>query len=160
MKTTLIAAGALIATTLTGLPEASAKDVNFGLTIAGKNGVIQISGPGHNNGRGYGRKGQSYGYQGYRPYQTAPGYGRRQTYPGPYYGRHDRRRRHCMNPNEIRHWLRYQGWQGFRVKKLTSGIAVIHSHRNGMRYRLKINRCSGEMLKVKPIGGYGPRGYY
>jgi hypothetical protein len=162
MKTALIAAGALIATTVTGLPDASAKDLKLGLTIGGPDGYIHISGPGPNNGRGYGRKGHGYGkgYQGYKHYRNAPSYGYRQTYPGPFYGRHDRRRRHCMNPNEIRHWLRYQGWHGFRIRKLTSHIAVIHSHRHGMRYRLKINRCSGEMLKVKPIGGYGPRGYY
>ena len=158
MKTALIAAGALLATSLTGLPEASAKDLNFGLTIAGKNGVIQISGPGPNHGPKY--RGNGYGYQGYKPYRNAPGYGHRRNRHGPNYGRHNRRHRYCMSPNEIRQWLRYQGWHGFRLKKLTSGIAVIHSHRHGMRYRLKINRCSGEMLKVKPIGGYGHRGYF
>lgn len=151
MKTAFIAAGALIATTLTGLPEASAKDLNFGLTITGENGHIQISGPGHHKG---------HGYRGYKPHRNAPGYGYRRTYPGPHFRHHNRKRRHCMNPHEIRNWLRYQGWHGFRVKKLTSGIAVIHSHRNGARYRLKVNRCTGELLRVKPIGGYGPRGYY
>jgi hypothetical protein len=31
-----------------------------------------------------------------------------------------------------------------------------------MRYRLKLNRCTGEMIRVKPLGGYGygPRGYF
>ena len=71
MKTALIAAGALLATSLTGLPEASAKDLNFGLTIAGKNGVIQIKGPGQNHGPKY----RGNGYQGYKPYRNAPGYG-------------------------------------------------------------------------------------
>lgn len=162
MKTALIAAGALIATTLTGLPDASAKGLNFGLTLAGQNGVIQISGPGPNHGSKFGNKGYGYGNRGFRPGQNGygPGYGYRQRYRGQFTQQYDRRRRDCMNPNEIRHMLRYQGWQGFRVRKLTPGIAIIHSHRRGMLYRIKLNRCTGEMIRVKPLGGYGPRGYY
>jgi hypothetical protein len=29
-----------------------------------------------------------------------------------------------------------------------------------MRYRLKLNRCTGEMIRVKPLGGFGVHGYY
>ena len=159
MKKALIIAGALVASTLAGTVDASAKDMKLGLTIAGPNGYIQISGPGPHHGSKHGHRG--YGYKGYKPYRGGPGYGYRQPRPGQFYGHRNWRRSRCMQPNEIRHMLRYQGWHGFRVKKLTPGIAIIHSNRHGMRYRLKLNRCTGEMIRVKPLGGgYGPRGYY
>jgi hypothetical protein len=158
MYRALIAAGALVAATLTGLPDASAKGQNFGLTIAGKNGVIQISGPGPNHGPKHGGKGYGGSNQGYKPYQYGPGYGYKKTYRGRFNRRHDWKRRYCMSPNEIRHMLRYQGWHGFRVRKLTPTIAIIHSNRHGMRYRLKLNRCTGEMIRVKPLGGFGGYG--
>lgn len=158
MTKALIIAGALVASTLAGLPDASAKDMNLGLTIAGANGFIHISGPGpkqKHGGKSHGYGNQSYGYQGY-------------GYQKPYRGRRNLRRGrahgYCMYPNQIRHMLRYQGWHGFRVRKLTPAIAIIHSNRHGMRYRIKLNRCSGEIIRVKPLGGfgygYGPRGYY
>ncbi len=171
MKTALIAAGALLATTLTGLPDASAKDLKLGLTIGGPDGFIHISGPGPKHHSKHGSKGYGYGGQGYNPYQKGygnyPGYGRGYGNNNPYRGQNNvqRGRAHgyCMYPREIRRMLRHQGWQGFRIKKLTSGIAVIHSNRHGMPYRLKIDRCTGQILKAKPkggYGGYGPRGYY
>lgn len=168
MKTALIAAGVLVASTLTGL-DASAKGLDFGLTIAGQNGFIQISGPGPNHGSKNGNKG--HGYKGYNPNQYSygykPGYGQGYGYHNPYRSQYNVRRGRaqgfCMYPNEIRRMLRYQGWHGFRVKKLTHAIAIIHTSRHGMRYRLKLNRCTGEMIRVKPLGGgygYGPRGYF
>jgi hypothetical protein len=153
MTKALIIAGALVASTLAGLPDASAKNMNLGLTIAGANGFIQISGPGPNHRPKHRGKGQGYGNQGY-------------GYQNPYQGRRNlqrgRARGYCMYPNEIRHMLRYRGWHGFRVRKLTSAIAIIHSNRHGMRYRIKLNRCTGEIIRVKPLGGYGyePRGYF
>jgi hypothetical protein len=165
MNKALIIAGALAASTLAGLPDASAKDMTFGLTIAGANGFIQISGPGPNHKPKHGGKSLGYGYQGYKPYRNGYGYGRGYGYRNPYQGHHNLRRGrahgYCMYPNEIRRMLRYQGWHGFRVRKLTPSIAVIHSNRHGMRYRLKLNRCTGEMIRVKPLGGgFGPYGYY
>ena len=165
MNKALIIAGALAASTLAGLPDASAKDMTLGLTIAGANGFIQISGPGPYHKPKHGGKSLGYGYQGYKPYQNGYGYGRGYGYRNPYQGHHNLRRGrahgYCMYPNEIRRMLRYQGWHGFRVRKLTPSIAIIHSNRHGMRYRLKLNRCTGEMIRVKPLGGgFGPYGYY
>jgi hypothetical protein len=162
MKKALIIAGALVAASFAGLPEASAKDMNLGLTIGGPNGFIQISEPGPHNGPKYGNKG--HGYQGYKPYQGGPGYGPgygyKQPHPGQFNRNHNRWRQHCMSPKQMRHMLRYQGWHGFKIKKLASGVAIIHSHRHGMRYRIKLNRCTGEMIKVKPIGRFGYYGNY
>jgi hypothetical protein len=160
MTKALIIAGALVASTLAGLPDASAKNMNLGLTIAGANGFIQISGPGPNHKPKHGGKSQGYGYQGHKPYQN--GYGQGYGYQNPYRGyrnlRRGRAQGYCMYPNQIRRMLRYQGWHGFRVRKLTPSIAIIHTNRNGMRYRLKLNRCTGEMIRVKPLGGFGGYG--
>lgn len=160
MKKALIIAGALVAASFTGLPEASAKDMNLGLTIGGPNGFIQISGPGPNHGPKYGNKG--YGYQGYKPYQGGHGYGQgyKQPYQGQHRRNHNRWRRNCMRPKQLRHMLRYQGWHGFHLKKIIPGTAVIHSNRHGMRYRLKVNTCTGELIHVKPIGGFRHQRYY
>ena len=167
MKTALIAAAALAAATFANPADASAKGVNFGLTIAGQDGVIQIGGKGKNHGSKYGNKkygsgynNYGYGNRGYNRHRNDNGYGYRQPNRGGYNLQRDRVRGYCMYPNEIRRMLRYQGWQGFRVRKLTPQIAIIHSNRNGMRYRLKLNRCTGEMIRVKPLGGYGAYGYY
>jgi len=161
MNKALIIAGALAASTLAGLPDASAKNMNLGLTIAGANGFIHISGPGPK--QKHGGKSHGYGNQGYKPYQNGygQGYGDRNPYQSHRNLRRGRARGYCMYPNEIRRMLRYQGWHGFRVRKLTPSIAIIHSNRHGMRYRLKLNRCTGEMIRVKPLGGgFGPYGYY
>jgi hypothetical protein len=183
MNTAFIAAGALLASTLAGLSGVSAQNAGFGFTLAGPNGSIQISAPGKNHGgkkqgkkaHGYGQgsgygqgygSGYGYGYgQGYRPgYGSGYGYGYGNGYGQPKNGNFNLRRAraqgYCLYPNEIRRRLRQQGWYGFNVKKLKPRIAIVKSSSRGVRYRLKIDRCSGQILKAKPVGGYGGYGGY
>jgi len=178
MKITLIAAGALAAATFAAAPEASAKDLQFGLTIGGPNGYIQISGPGPNNGakyqikshknyrygngNGYGY-GQGYGYGGGYGYGHGGGYGQGynrgngygRAHNGNFNLRRARAKGYCLYPNEIRRRLRHQGWNGFNVKKIKPRVAIVKSSYYGARYRLKVDRCTGQILKAKAIGGYG-----
>lgn len=171
MKTAILAAGALAVATLTGAESASAKDAHFSLTLGSPGATLSISSPGTAyNAHGYKGQGYGYGYNpytyGYNPYNYGYGY----PYGGPRYGygngykyhpkkKHRGRghrpyRRHCMSPREIRWMLKSHGWYGFRLKKLTSNIAVVYSHRHGQRYRIKIDRCTRDILKVSPKGGY------
>ena len=177
IKTAFIAAGALLASTLAGLPDASANSSGFGLTIAGPNGAIQIGGPGKNHRHKKGKKApgynKGYGYgQGYGPgygrgygpgYGYGRGYGYGQRYDRPYPGylnlRQARAQGYCMYPREIRRKLRRNGWRGFNVIKLKPAVAIVRSWRYGTRYRLKVNRCNGTVLKAKPLGGGGYGGY-
>jgi hypothetical protein len=176
MKITLIAAGALAAATFAAAPEASAKSLQFGLTIGGQNGYIQISGPGPNNGaksrtkshknyrygngNGYGYGyGQGYGYGGGygggygQGYNRGNGYG--QAHNGNFNLKRARAKGYCLYPNEIRRRLRRQGWNGFNIKKIKPRFTIVKSSYYGARYRLKIDRCTGQILKAKAIGGHG-----
>lgn len=162
MKTALLAAGALAIASLSGAPEASAKDINLSLSIGGPGGAITISGPGpRHHGYGGGHKGgHKGGYKG--GYNTKPywhGYNRPYGHGGRGYGkrynwRHRPYARHCMTPRDIRWMLRNHGWRGFRLDKLTSGIAVGYAFRDGYRYRIKIDRCSWAIIKASPRGGF------
>lgn len=163
MKTAIIAAGALAAATLAAAPEASAKGLNFGLTIGGPEGYISISAPGkgygstykaksnkhYNHGNGYGPGyGSGYG-NGY-----GSGYGYGQRHNKHFNLRRARAQGYCLYPNEIRRRLRHQGWQGFKIKKVKPRIAIVKSRYHGTPYRLKVDRCTGQILKAKALGGY------
>lgn len=170
MKTALIAAGILTAATFTTTPEATAKDLQFGLTIGGPNGYLQISAPGKGHGSKHKTKsnkhysqgyGNSYGYGGGYGYGQNQGYGRGYGYGRPHGGQFNLKRArangYCMYPNDIRRNLRQQGWHGFQVKKVEQRFAIVKSRYHGARYRLKVDRCTGQVLKAKALGGY--RGY-
>ncbi|MDA7948308.1 MAG: hypothetical protein MPJ78_12630 [Hyphomicrobiaceae bacterium] len=153
-----VAAGALAALTAVSSP-AMAKDHNFSLTIGGPEGYITIGGAGRHKGPEYG----SYSYGGNYQY-PAPGYGYGYGY-GQGYGklfnlREARAYGHCMTPRQIRRKLRYEGWRGFNVVKMMPRIAVVRSYRHGTPYRLKVDRCNGQILKAKPKGGYPHGGYW
>ncbi len=148
MKTTAIALGlatsiaALI--TLTAAAPASAKTVDFSLSIGGPNGTLSI------DTVGYGKK-RKYGYsKGYGHKYGKKGYG----YP---YGSLAQARAYgyCLYPDQIRHKLRNRGWRGFNVVKVGPYNAVVRSHRYGAPYRLKVDRCTGRVVSKKPLYGYG-----
>jgi len=81
MKIALIAAGALAAATFATAPEASAKGLQFGLTIGGPDGYLQISGPGKNHGSSYrGKSNKNYNYGGGYGYGNGYGYGHKKGY--------------------------------------------------------------------------------
>lgn len=169
MKTAILAAGALAIATLSGAATATAKDVNFSLTLGGPGGALNISSPGtayntygskwqgNGYGYGYGYNPYNYGYgYNYNPYR-GPGYGYdygyhpKKKHRGRGYRKH---RRYCLAPREIRWMLKSQGWYGFNLNKLTPKIAIVYSHRHGQRYRIKIDRCKQAIIKVSPRGGY------
>lgn len=64
---------------------------------------------------------------------------------------------HCLYPKQIRHKLSYQGWHGFDVQKLYRDYAIVCSYRHGKPYELKVDRCSGEVYRARPL--YASRGY-
>jgi len=62
---------------------------------------------------------------------------------------------YCLYPQQIRGKLAHYGWRGFDVVRLGSQYAYVCSYRHGKPYELKVDRCSGEVYKAKPLYGYG-----
>ncbi len=132
MKMTLIAATAFAAATMAGAPHASAKDFNYALTIAGPNGYVRIGTQGGKPGHGYdGPRGGRYHARPYDWYLP-----------------------HCLGPRQIQRRLRRHGWRDFHVVDVRKRALIVKAkRRGGPRYRLKIDRCNGEILKARLIGG-------
>ena len=145
MMKTLIAAGALAIATIAPLNAAEAKDGRFSLTIGGPNGFVHIGDPGPRyKGPVGGPKHFGPGKGGYGP----RGYGVR----GPRaYGP-------CLYPRQIRRKLRRQGWFGIHAVEIRPNAFKARAHRpNGMLFKLKVDRCSGHIIRAKPaFAGYGP----
>jgi len=140
MKMTLIAATAFAAAAMAAGPQASAEDFNYGLTIAGPNGYLQI---GTRDGK--------------------PGYGHDAPYRGRYHALpYDWHMPRCLGPRQIQRRLRRHGWRDFHVVDVRKHALIVKAkRRGGPRYRLKIDRCNGVILKAKLIGGHHdhhPRG--
>jgi len=132
MKMTLIAATAFAAAAMAGAPQASAKDSYYGLTIGGPNGYLQI-----------GTKSGKYGY-GY----DVPHGGRDRARP------YDWQMPRCLGPRQIQRRLRRHGWRDFHVVDVRKHALIVKAkRRGGPRFRLKIDRCNGVILKAKLIGG-------
>lgn len=74
----------------------------------------------------------------------------------------------CTPRHVIRDRLYREGWHDFREIDLRRGVAVVEARRpNGLPYRLKIDRCSGDVVAAYPLAptprgpyAYGPRRYY
>ncbi|HRD75551.1 MAG TPA: hypothetical protein PK264_06380 [Hyphomicrobiaceae bacterium] len=85
--------------------------------------------------------------------------------------RHDDGYGRCVPSESIRVRLMNEGWSDFRGIRLRDDIAVLEARRpSGQLFRLKIDRCSGQILnalQVEPgaapyaygAPGYGPPGY-
>jgi len=168
MKIALIAAGALTAATFANSSDASASSTNFALTVGGPQGFVQISAPGKHHGPKYykkkAKKRAKKNRRAWKKYNRnrypAPRYGYGYGYGAPYVAAPVRAYGYCKSPYQIRQKLRRHGWYGNSVIKLTPRFAVMRSHRYGMPYRLKVQRCTGYVAKVTPIGGYIPGRYY
>lgn len=132
MKMTLIAATAFAAATMAAGPQALAKDFSYGVTIAGPNGYLQI------------------GTQGGKP-----GYGYDVPYGGRYHAApYDWNLPRCLGPRQIQRRLRRHGWRDFHVVDVRKHALIVKAKRDGgPRYRLKIDRCNGAILKAELIGG-------
>lgn len=63
--------------------------------------------------------------------------------------------RGCASRQTVRRRLQSAGWHDFEDARATGGIAVVEArHDTGRRYRLSIDRCSGEVVDAKPLGGH------
>ncbi|MEQ1615140.1 MAG: hypothetical protein ABL904_20515, partial [Hyphomicrobiaceae bacterium] len=59
----------------------------------------------------------------------------------------------CLPHQEIRRTLMDDGWRDFRDLEFRGDIAVVHARRpNGQPYALKIDRCSGDIVRARPLG--------
>ncbi|MFN3743740.1 MAG: hypothetical protein ACK4TL_03450 [Hyphomicrobiaceae bacterium] len=74
----------------------------------------------------------------------------------------------CTPRHVIRDRLFRQGWQDFEEIDVRRDVTIVVARRpNGLPYRLKIDRCTGDVVSARPLapvpGGpyaYGPRRYY
>ena len=73
----------------------------------------------------------------------------------------------CTPRHVIRDRLLREGWHDFHEIDVRNSVAVVEARRpNGLPYRLKIDRCSGDVVSARPLGpvpgpyAYGPRRYY
>lgn len=66
----------------------------------------------------------------------------------------------CLYPQQIRRKLAHYGWHGFDVVKLRHNTALICSYRHGKPYELKVDRCTGEIYRTRPLYGGGYRNGY
>jgi hypothetical protein len=66
----------------------------------------------------------------------------------------------CLPRREIRRRLHDQGWHGFHdIEILRSSARVSAQRSNGDLFRLKVDRCSGEVLRADAIDGRDPGPY-
>lgn len=101
-------------------------------------------------------------YRSYEPHVPVP---RERVYRDeredydPRYARQDNRdtrtARGCPSKDEISRRLERDGWGGFQNPQvLDRNVATIDAQRpNGRPYRLEVDRCSGEILALRPIEG-------
>jgi hypothetical protein len=63
----------------------------------------------------------------------------------------------CVPRHEVKHRLRSEGWSDFHDLELRGDIAFVRARRpSGRLFELKIDRCSGDIVKARP---YGPHAY-
>lgn len=71
--------------------------------------------------------------------------------------RHDGRGPHCLPKAEIKHGLLREGWRDFHDPELREQVAWLNARRpSGRLFRIKIDRCTGEILKAQAIDGPTP----
>jgi hypothetical protein len=68
----------------------------------------------------------------------------------------------CAPRAEIRHRLLSEGWHDFAELDVRHRVAIVEARRpNGLPYRLKIDRCSGDIVSAEPLApvpyAYRPR---
>jgi hypothetical protein len=63
----------------------------------------------------------------------------------------------CVPRHEIRRELVRDGWRDFQDVEPRGDTAVVTARRpNGQYYRLKIDGCSGQIVRARPIDDHGP----
>lgn len=87
---------------------------------------------------------------GYPVPMPPPRYSERDIAPAP---RHVRPERYaCLDRHEIRHRLHGDGWTDIHALGGNGGIVRLHARRidSGRVFRLRVDRCSGEVLAARP----------
>jgi hypothetical protein len=89
--------------------------------------------------------------------RDGPHYGERHAsrYPRPDW----RQAEHCLHPGQIKRRLVEDGWSEFQDVDANARVARVRARRaNGDLFALRIDRCTGDILKTVLIGrdGYGP----
>ena len=91
----------------------------------------------------------------YRPYPIPRPVPRPYGYAEP----GERHAGHCLPRGEIRRRLVDDGWREFQDLEVHPDVARVQARRpSGDLYQLKVDRCTGEVIKARLIarGGYGP----
>ena len=97
----------------------------------------------------------------YRSYEPAPPIPRERVYRDEReeydrrFAQGDRRGRGCPSKDEISRMLERDGWARFENPQVLDGkTATVDAQRpNGRPYRLEVDRCTGEILGLRPIDG-------
>lgn len=149
---------ALLAAGLGGITpsHAQAADLDFGFSIQGPNGGFYIG----ENGVQFDNYNRHHGYA-RRPYRTERHWKHRDQYR-PYAERNYencggitkmapvRYRGYCEHPTQVYERLTYEGWHDFRgLRVQPRAFRVFARNANGEPYKLRIDRCTGEILHAK-----------
>jgi len=69
--------------------------------------------------------------------------------------------RGCLSKYEIRRQLKDQGWRGFELIRARPNVAVLKARQpDGDLYKIRVDRCSGEVLRARIIDSYRHRDRY
>ena len=84
--------------------------------------------------------------------------------PGATTATRNRRYRLARRGPQIRDRLMREGWNSFEELDVRHRVAIVEARRpNGLPYRLKIDRCSGDVVSAEPLApvpyAYQPRRY-
>lgn len=61
----------------------------------------------------------------------------------------------CVDRRDIRDQLIAEGWRDFNDLEIRGDVALVTARRpNGHAYRLKLDRCSGDILNARALSGY------
>lgn len=94
-----------------------------------------------------------------RPHVSRDRYGYLEPMPGPsIYRDHDRRYARpgstCTPRREVRRNLAEQGWSDFQEAEVQGDSAIVRARRpSGHQFELRIDRCSGDVIEARPLGG-------
>lgn len=96
-----------------------------------------------------------------RTYRDDRGYLEPMPYPPGYYERrYAERAPRCLPSAEIHRSLFEQGWRGFEEAEPAGNFALVSAQwRDGRFYRLRVDRCTGEVVSARAIGGEPERPY-
>lgn len=62
----------------------------------------------------------------------------------------------CLAPAQVRRRLKNQGWWDFRgLRRAGKDFVVLARRPNGTVYQLRLERCTGHVLKARPLSGEG-----